>query len=199
MEDSSRYALSFTSGGLLSNEAAVLGPVYGEYRDWNRVRDRAVAENLLQTRTRSASVRTVREVIKRLSTLTDREVMMLTEVTAAERGHLMWAAACRRYEFIGEFAEEVLRERFLTLAGTVSHNDFDSFFRSKAIWHAELDDLSEMTTKKLRTELFRMMFEAGLTTKKGVIEPVLLSRRVADCLVNRTPSDLRFFPSRGEY
>ena len=109
MEDSSRYALSFTSGGLLSNEAAVLGPVYGEYRDWNRVRDRAVAENLLQTRTRSASVRTVREVIKRLSTLTDREVMMLTEVTAAERGHLMLAAACRRYEFIGEFAEEVLR------------------------------------------------------------------------------------------
>lgn len=86
----------------------------------------------------------------------------------------MWAAACRRYELIGEFAEEVLHERFLTLAGTVSYEDYDTFYRAKAMWHDELDDVTDLSYKKLRQVLFKMMVEAGLVTKQGAIEPVLL-------------------------
>lgn len=191
-----RYALSFTTGGLLAREAAVLAPIYGELRDWAKVRESAVEENLLQTRTHSTGVRRVRETVNRLSVLSDRELEILADVTASERGHLMWAAACRRYELIGEFAEEVLRERFLTLAGTVSYEDYDSFYRAKAMWHDELDDLTDLSYKKLRQVLFKMMVEAGLLTTQGAIEPVLLSARVTACLNERTPSDIRFFPTR---
>lgn len=191
-----RYALSYTTGGLLGREAAVLADVYTEHRDWAKVRDIAVEENLLQARTRSTGVRRVREAVNRLSSLSDREVELLADVTASERGHLMWVAACRRYNLIGEFAEEVLRERFLTLAGTISYSDYDSFYRAKAMWHDELDAVSAATYKKLRQVLFRMMVEAGLLTTKGAIEPALLSARVADCLSHRTPSDVRFFPTR---
>lgn len=193
---SSRYALSFTTGGLLARGAAILAPVYVEHRDWAKVRDIAVEENRLQTRTHSTGVRLVRETVKRMSALTDREVELLPDVTASERGHLMWAAACRRYDFVGEFAEEVLRERFLTLAGTVSYDDYDSFYRAKAMWHDELGAISAATYKKLRQVLFRMMLEAQLLTPAGVIEPALLSARVAECLGERTPSDVRFFPTR---
>lgn len=191
-----RYALSFTTGGLLAREAATLAPVYLQLRDWSKARDAAVEENLLQARTRSTGVRLVRETIKRLSALSDFEVEVLAEVTATERGHLMWAAACRRYELIGEFAEEVVRERFLTLAGTVSHEDYDSFFRAKAMWHDELAEVAETSYKKLRQVLFRMMVEAGLLSPNGAIEPVLLSARVTECLTERSPSDIRFFPTR---
>ena len=96
--------------------------------------------NLLQARTHRTGVRLVRETVQRLSALTDDEVELLIEATASERGHLMWAAACRRYELIGEFAEEVLRERFLLLASTLEYQDFDSFVRAKALWHEELAD-----------------------------------------------------------
>lgn len=191
-----RYALSFTTGGLLAREAAALAPVYGELRDWAKVRDAAVAENLLQTRTHSTGVRRVRETVSRLSVLSDHELEILADVTSSERGHLMWAAACRRYELIGEFAEEVLRERFLTMAGTVSYEDYDSFYRAKAMWHDELDDVTDLSYKKLRQVLFKMMVEAGLLTTHGAIEPVLLSARVTECLTKRTPSDIRFFPTR---
>lgn len=191
-----RYTLSFTTGGLLAREAAVLAPVYAKLRDWAKVRDAAVDENLLQTRTHSTGVRRVRETVNRLSVLSDRELEILADVTASERGHLMWAAACRRYELIGEFAEEVLRERFLTLAGTVSYEDYDSFYRAKAMWHDELDDLTDLSYKKLRQVLFKMMVEAGLLTTQGAIEPALLSARVSECLTERTPSDIRFFPTR---
>lgn len=191
-----RYALSFTTGGLLEREAAVLTPVYVEHRDWAKVRDVAVEENLLQSRTHSTGVRRVRETIKRMSALSDREIEILADITASERGNLMWAAACRRYDLIGEFAEEVLRERFLTLAGTISYEDYDSFYRAKTMWHDELGAVTQASYKKLRQVLFRMMVEAGLLTAKGAIEPALLSVRVVDCLTRRTPSDIRFFPTR---
>lgn len=191
-----RYALSFTTGGLLEREAAVLVPVYVKHRDWAKVRDVAVEENLLQSRTHSTSVRRVRETIKRMSALSDREIEILADLTASERGDLMWAAACRRYDLIGEFAEEVLHERFLTLAGTVSYEDYDSFYRAKAMWYDELGAVTDLSYKKLRQVVFRMMIEAGLLTTKGAIEPALLSARVVDCLTQRTPSDIRFFPTR---
>lgn len=191
-----RYALSFTTGGLLEREAAALAPVYLERRDWAKVRDLAVEENLLQTRTHSTGVRLVRETVKRLSVLSDREVEIISEITASERDHLMWAAACRQYDLIGEFAEEVLRERFLTLANTVSYEDYDSFWRAKAMWHDELYELTDLSYKKLRQVLFRMMVEAGLLNTQGAIEPTLLSARIAECLAERTPSDIRFFPTR---
>lgn len=191
-----RYALSFTTGGLLTREAAVLAPLYIELRDWEKVRDAGVKENLLQARTRSTNVRIVRETVKRLSALSDNEIEILVDVTTTERGHLMWAAACRRYELIGDFAEEVLHERFLTLAGTLSYSDYDSFYRAKAMWHEELDNITDLSYKKLREVLFKMMVEAGVLTSAGTIEPVLLSARVAACLTERTPSDIRFFPAR---
>ncbi|PPG23464.1 DUF1819 domain-containing protein [Rathayibacter sp. AY1E8] len=191
-----RYALSFTTGGLLEREAAVLAPVYVEHRDWVKVRDLAVDENLLQARTYRTGVRLVRETVKRLSALSDLEVVFLDEVNASERGHLMWAAACRRYDLIGEFAEEVLRERFLILANTVAYEDYDSFYRAKAMWHDELDDVTDLSYKKLREVLFKMMVEAGLLTTQRAIEPALLSARVAECLNERSPSDIRFFPTR---
>ena len=104
-----RYALSFTTGGLLSRESAILALLYAELRDWAQVREAAVEKNLLQTRTRSTGIRRVRETINRLSVVSNHELEILADLTAAERGHVMWAAACRRFELIGEFAEEVLR------------------------------------------------------------------------------------------
>lgn len=138
----------------------------------------------------------MRETIKRLSAMSDAEVESLSEITTTERGHLMWTAACRCYDLVGEFAEEVLRERFLTLAGSVSYDDYDSFFRAKAMWHDELGEVTDHSYKKLRQVLFRMMVEAGLLTGNGKIEPALLSTRVVDFLNAQTPSDIRFFPTR---
>jgi hypothetical protein len=190
-----RYALSFTTGALLVREGALLAPVYLERRNWEQVRDEAVEGNLLQARTYRTGVRLVRETVKRLSALTDDEVELLGEATASERGFLMWAAACRRYELIGEFAEEVLRERFLLLASSLGYDDFDSFVRTKALWHEELAAIKDSTLQKLRSNVFKMLHEAEFLSEAGNIMPAVLSERVAAALSARMPSDLRFFPT----
>lgn len=192
----SRYALSFTTGALLAREGALLAPVYVDVRDWEKVRDLAVEDNLLQARTHRTGVRLVRETVKRLSVLTDQEVELMDELTAPERGHLMWVAACRRYGLIGEFAEEVVRERFLLLASTLQYEDFDGFVRSKALWHDELATIKDSTMQKLRSNVFKMLVEAELLSASGHIIPAVLSERLIVLLSERAPSDVRFFPTR---
>lgn len=191
----SRYVLSFTSGSLLTREALITAPVYLREHDWAETRRLLEEDNLLQTRTASTGQRTTREVVQRLAVLSDDELELLIEATSSERSHLMWAAACRRYELIGEFAQEVVRERYLVLTPTLSHEDFDSFVRGKALWHEELAELKDSTLKKLRSNVFRMLQEAELLSDDGRILPAVLSERVTAALGDRSPSDLRFFPT----
>lgn len=189
-----RYSLSFTVGGLFEREAEILARVYAEQPDWSTVRRIVINENLLQARTRSTGIRIMRETLKRLAVLSDEELRILPDFTAAERSHVMWVAACRQSAFIGEFAEEVMRERFLMLAGTLDYEDFDSFVRQKALWHEELVELTPRTYGKLRQTVFRMMTEAGLLSKEGLIQTAMLSPRVAALLPS---TDVQFFPTKG--
>lgn len=193
-----RYALSFTSGALLGREAVIVAPLYVHERDWSMVRAIIERDNLLQARTSASSQRFAREIVQRLAVLTDTEIELLVDATATERGHLLWAAACRRYELIGEFAEEVVRERFLLLASALTYEDFDSFLRGKALWHPELAELKDSTLHRLRSNVFRMLNEAGLLSGGGQLLPVVLSQQVTSALSDRHPSDLRFFPTNND-
>lgn len=140
-EQHDRYALSFTSGGLLVREADVIVSEYLRLLDWATVRQAVTQQNLLQARTTSSSVRVTRETIQRVSVLEDAELELFTDLSLTERCHLMWAAACRRYELIGDFAEEVVRERFLLMTPNVGNEDFERFMAGKSLWHTELDEL----------------------------------------------------------
>lgn len=193
-QTSSRYSLSFTSGALLMQEALSATPIYTEVQDWSLVREALESGNLLQARTHSSSVRRAREVCHRLAFLSDQEISYFLDTTATERRYLLWIAACRRYPFIGEFAEEVLRERFIVMAGTVNHGDFDSFLRSRALWHEEVANLKESTAKKIRSNIFRMLMDTGMLEADGRIVSPVLTRSFMELLDSRTPSDLRFFP-----
>lgn len=190
-----RYALSFTSGALLAREAVIAAPLFLELRDWDAVRARLNEDNLLQTRTESSRERVSREVVQRLAVLTEEELELLIDAGPAERGYLMWTAACRRYAFIGDFAEEVVRERFLLLTPELRYEDFDAFLYHKSLWHPELSNIKESTHKKLRQTLFRMLSEAGLFAD-GRIVPAVLSGRLYKVLSKQSPSNARFFPHR---
>src|SRR5262249_55793133 len=150
---------------------------YQRLGDWPKVRATIESENLLQARTVSSGRRLAREIVQRVAELIDDEIDLLADATGVERGHLMWAAACRRYKLLGEFAEEVLRERFLVLAQTLDPSDFDSFVHTKAMWHEELAELKQSTYRKLRSNVFLMLHEAGILDEGGSITPAVLTAR----------------------
>jgi hypothetical protein len=188
------YKLSFTAAPLLLQESVKLAELFLEFKDWDMVRDEVVSKNLLQSRTQSSLRRICQEIIPRLACLSQEGLELLVQGSSQEQVQLLWVAICRQYEFIAEFAVEILRERYLTLKGDVQFVDFDSFFNQKSEWHPELENLSISTRNKLRQVLFRIMREADLLAKNNTINTVMLSPRVVDILTRDNPRDLSFFP-----
>ena len=171
--------------------------MYIERRDWEQVRDQAVEDNLLQTRTYRTGVRLVRETVKRLSALTDGEIELLVEAAASERGHLMWAAACRRYDLIGEFAEEVVRERFLLLASTLESRGLrqlrpDQGAVARGVGRDQGLDPAEAAVERVQDAASR----PSCCPRPATSCPPCCLSESPTLLSARTPSDLRFFPTR---
>jgi len=189
--------LSFLVGGLLAEEAAIAAPVYLKLGNWTAVRKALDEGNLLHARTQASAARIARELVQRMGTLTDAEVKYLVRASSPDRKHLMWMAFARRYEFVAEFAEEVLRDKFLLGEARLDADDFERFWSGKALWHEELDNLKDSTRRKLRTNLYLAMRQAGFMTRDGLIVSPLLSVEVVRFLKARVPSDVRFFPVGG--
>ncbi len=190
-----RYGASFTTGGLFRRESVKLAGLYLELGDWISVRDRVVAENLLQFRTLGTSKRICREVVSRLKTLSPDELEFLVETNHPEQAYLLWIAVCRRHKFIADFAVEVLRERYITLKPDLTCEDFDSFLNRKSEWHSNLDEIRPATRNKLRQVLFKMLREADLLTAGNTINPAMPGPNLIDLIVRGNRRDLSFFPA----
>jgi hypothetical protein len=187
------YSMSFTTGTLLYRESLTVAALYRELGDWDGVRERVVAENLLQMRTLNASKRVFREVASRLKQLTAAQRDLLRTGTRAEQNHLLWLAVCRRYRFIYDFAVQVLREKYLRLDLELTYDAYDVFFNAQAEWHPEVANVAESTRRKQRQVVFKMLREAELLSPDGRLLPALLTPRVIHAIVQDTPADLAVF------
>lgn len=188
------YSMGFSSRGLYRTQSLKLVELYLQLQDWNAVRDHALKENVLQTRTASSAERSVGEILSRLKLLSREELTYLAGATNLEQGYLLWLAVCRRSQFIAEFAVEILRERFLSLNTELQYEDFDAFFHQKSTSHAELADIRTSTKKEQRQVLFRMMREADLLTRKNQIIEVHLSPGLYDLICQTDVRELEYFP-----
>lgn len=189
-----RYSMSFTTGSLFHRESVQLAALYLEAGTWNTVRERVLAENLLQARTLNTLRRVCSEIISRLRTLTHDELAFLVEASHQEQGYLLWLAVCRRYRFIADFAVEVLRERYITLKNDLPLDEFDFFFNRKSEWHVELDAISSSTRGKLRQVLFKTLCEADLLAANNLIQTAMLSPGLLELIRQSNPADLLYFP-----
>ena len=195
MNNIKKYCMSFTTGGLFQREAMRLTELYQKLGNWESASEEAISQNLLQARTLNSSKRVCREIVARLRTLGSGELDLFVDANLQEQRYLLWLAVCRRYQFIGDFAIEVLRERFITLKTDLSHEDFDSFFNRKSDWHDELDQLRPATKNKLRQVLFRILREADLVTETGIINAAMLSPRLLDEIPKENRNNAMFFPA----
>lgn len=191
----SKYKMSFTTGGLLSNESVKVAELYLTLKDWDLVREHALAAGLMQTRMQSSSERIYREVSARLKTLTQVELERLVGSIGTERLHLLWLAVCLRYSFIHEFTVEVLHEHFLTMRFELVSEDFEIFFSNKAEWNRELDTITINTRNKLRQNLFLMLREAQFLTADNFIQPTSISVQLANLISLRGFVPFSIFPT----
>lgn len=185
--------MSFTAGALLQAESVTIARLYLELRDWNEVKEKAIADNVLQSRAVSTLKRLSYEIISRLNTLNTEEMLLLVDFDYQDQAYMIWLAICRHHQFIADFATEVLRERFITFKPDLQYSDFDVFFNRKCDWHSELDSLSISTKKKLRQVLFKMLREADFLDGKNNIQATILSPRLLDVMERKGGRDIIYF------
>lgn len=188
------YTLSFTAGGLLALESLTVVDVYQQFHDWAVTLEKVKTQNLLQSRTASTSERKLREIRLRLQTLTSEQLALLSRGSRTEQNAVLWIAICKRYQFVRDFAKQVLREKYLSLEYVIEECDFDNFFESQIVWHSELERLAPSTCTKLRTVTLRMLKEAELTTADGFIQPTLFSPELAAVIHHDDPELFQIFP-----
>ena len=189
-----RYNMSFTTGGLFFNESLRVLDIYKDKQNWKETQRVAVADNLIQARTRSSAVRRVREICSRLKGLTVKELDLLATGSTQDQYFLLWVAICKRHKFIADFATKVLREKFLKMDLVLETTDYDMFFEDKAEWHEELEQLADSTKKKLRQVLFKVMREAEILSIDNMIIPGLLTLELAKVLEDDNPTWLTVLP-----
>ena len=194
MTTTDKYLLSFTAAGLMINESVRIAEEYLKLGDWDLVNQSNKEKNLLQSRTTSRSQRVFHEIKIRLRILSDYQIQALVDGNIEEQKQILWFIVCKRYQFIREFAIEVIHEKFLSMKSGVDDVDFDGFFIRKADWHPELNEITPSTKTKLKTVLFRMMREAGILSQTNEIIPSLLSSRVVDLIKNDGSIGFDIFP-----
>lgn len=190
----SKYRMSFGTGGLFLNESVAIVRLYQELGDWTAVKKAADRQGVIPFPKKASVDRSVREIANRLEVLNADEIDLLCHGDYADQLSVIWLALCRGYRFIGEFAVELLSERFLSYRTHVAYDDFDAFYLAKAEWEPELEAISTSTRGKLRQILFRLMREAGILNREGHICRALLSPSFMALMARSDPHELRYFP-----
>ena len=192
-----RYALSFTVGGLFLFEGIELARLRATRSSWNEVRA-AAASGVFVAKGRASSVSRIRnEVIRRLATLSEAELAYLADAGMSDARALMWVAACRKYRILADFAHEVLDERLRSYQPEIRAADFDILLDAKGVNAAEIARLAQSTRARLRSCAFRMLREAELLDDQRRVRALPLSDALRDLLAQAPRPGLDVIPGGG--
>ena len=188
------YLLSFTAASLSLNESVRIAELYLAQKNWIHARKLLQKDNLLQSRTSSRTARVSQELIKRLRFLNNPQLEFLVEGTLPEQKYLLWFSVCKTYKFIEEFSAEVLHEKYLSRNLKITDLDYDAFFNRKAEWNEKLQNITDLTRRKIRQVTFLMMKEAQLINSDHEILRAMMSNRLIETLRPDAPMSFNIFP-----
>lgn len=190
----SKYSVSFTAAGLSLAESVTLAEVFLRQRTWREVKKIVKENNLLQSRTNSRTTRVLTELVPRLELLNEDQLELLVDGAVSDKKYLLWFAVCKRYALVGEFAVEVLHEKYLSRIMKLTDLDYDAFYNRKVEWNADLEAISDLTRKKIRQVIFHMMRESDMLTDDNAVLRPLFSQRFTALMKAADNNFYRYFP-----
>lgn len=184
------FKIGFARTALL-RETVLVAQQFNVLKDWARVKQAVIDDNVLQARTSRTSSIIYNEIHKRLKLLSEDQVEVIAQDYTQDVRQLIWIAICKQYPFIDEFALEVLASASASRRYEITYDDYGYFFNAKAEWHPELEQVSDKTRSNARQMLFQMMRQCELLNESDELVPQMLSAAVQEC---SPESDLAFIP-----
>lgn len=133
------------------------------------------------------------ELRKRISSLTPKQQLLLVHGSLATQKQVAFLAVCKTYEFIKDFAFEVVQDKFVRFDEQISAGDYLSFYRRKFQLHERMETLTSTTQNKIRQLVFKMLEEAGLinNTQERIIQPQFIEDDLVEAIKSDNPQWLK--------
>lgn len=194
-QEMNSYTFGFTAGALLYRDSVLLAQLYLELGEWDKVREAVLKDNLLQIRTLAAQKRIYSEAYTRVRSLSNIAMEILAAGSREEQCQIIWYAICRKYDFIREFALEVLVDKVKRHELEITKADFNLFFNTKTDVYEKLAGIAEGSRNKLQTNLFRMLVSSGITDVEMKLRLLIISTRVRELIIKEGILSPAIFPS----
>ena len=189
------YIFSYTAATLMLHETDEVMKRYLEYKDWDKVKDLVIEENIMQKQSVSSRKRVFTEIKRRIEFLTSSQLEFVNEANSSDIRNLIFLSILKTYRFIFEFMAEVISKKVLMFDYKILNSDYETFFESKKYAVEQLENITEATQYKLKQVLFRILEEAMVidnTKSKNILKPHL-SGEVVELIVKDNPVYLKAF------
>jgi hypothetical protein len=168
------YIFSYTAATLMLHETDEVMKRYLEYKDWDKVKDLVIEENIMQKQSVSSRKRVFAEIKRRIESLTSNQLEFINEANSSDIRNLIFLSILKTYRFIFEFMAEVISKKVLMFDYKILNSDYETFFESKKYAVEQLENITEATQYKLKQVLFRILEEAMVidnTKSKNILKP----------------------------
>ncbi len=195
MVHKTKYSFSFTGASALIAETMVIAEEYDRLKNWKAVEKSLIDNNLLNKVKQATFKREFSEIKKRLSLLTQDQIQLMIQGSLDDAKALILLSLVKAYSFFRDFIVEVVRHKYLLFDTIVSEIDYIKFINAKSINHDELNAITEVTAKKVKQVIFKLLEQVGLITqtKNGSILKPMLNKKVIDVIIDDDPALLNAF------
>lgn len=192
---SSKYSFSFTGASALIAETMVIAEEYHILQDWKAVKNSLLENNLLNKIKESTFKREFSEIKKRLSLLTEAQLNLMIEGSLDDAKAMILLSLVKAYTYLRDFIVEVIRHKFLLFDNNISEIDYIRFVNKQILFHTELTEITEVTAKKVKQVVFKILEQVGLITqaRNGIIIKPILNREVIKVIMADDPALLNAF------
>lgn len=195
MVNTRKYSFSFTGASALISETLVIAKEYHKLNDWNTVQISLSDNNHLNKVKQGTFKREFSEIKKRLSLLTPNQLQLMIQGSYEEAKFMILLSLVKAYPYLFDFIVEVLLNKYLLFDRTLLNSDYTRFVNSKSLQHPELEKITEITSKKVKQVVFKLLEQVGLITniKNGIILKPFLSSEITRVILDDDPVYLSAF------
>lgn len=185
MKKKKKYTFSFTGASALIAETLVIAEQYDRLKDWDIVQKALIDNNLLNKVKHATFKREFREIKKRISLLTSAQIQLMISGSHDDAKAMILLALAKTYAFYKDFILEVLRNKYALFDTLLTEADYTRFFNVKNLSHSELSGITEITAKKVKQVIFKLLEQVGLISaaKNGTIIKPILSQRALEVII----------------
>ncbi len=178
------YNAEISAGSLLIPESRRIAELLRSQPSLAAWNEAIVRDNILQKSPATAK-RQATLIRKRLATLDDDALRLITQSDAELCGQLLMAAALRHSQLMADFMRDVYAADLRQMERTLSHRQWETFLTDCAHRDEAVNRWAASTRLKLFEVIVRILVEAKFldNTKKMHLTPPMLHSKLQVCLV----------------